>query len=105
MDGIFGSDTRFDQRSGALFEEERVSFRPLEQQPFERLEVGVLAQKCFQQMLSAFSWQRINSELTIIGLAAPAVPIFGPIIDEKQQAANEVGWHDVAPLGRQRMSS
>ena len=63
---------RLDQRPHALLEEERIALGPLDEQPLERLEAGVVAEQRLQQLLGALGRQRIDAELAVVGLAPQA---------------------------------
>ena len=72
-----------DQGSRALFQEEWVAFRPLDEHWFEGRERGVVPDESGQQLLGTIGGQRINSELGIEGLAAPTMLVFGPICQQQ----------------------
>ena len=48
-------------------------------------QAGVVAQERVQQLVRALGRQRIEPELRVVGLAAPAVLILGPVVDEQQE--------------------
>ena len=69
-----------------LLQEEGVSLSPLDQHPLERLEGAVLPQQGVEQFFSALGRQRVDPELEVVGFAAPVVLVFGPVVDEEQDA-------------------
>ena len=54
---------------------------------FEGLEAGVAAEQRLAAAPSALSGgERVEPELAVVGLAAPAVPVLGAVVDEEQEA-------------------
>ena len=51
----------------------------------ERRQTGVVPQEGVQEFVGAHRWQRVEPELGVVGLAAPAVLILGAIVDQQQQ--------------------
>ncbi len=70
----------------ALFEEERVAFRALDQESPERIEFGVGAEERLEELSGALGRQWVDAKLGVVRLAAPGVLILGPIVDEDQDA-------------------
>ena len=52
----------------------------------ERCQAGIVAEQGLEQFVSARQGQRVEPQLQVIGLAAPAVLIFRPVVDQEQQA-------------------
>ena len=67
---------RFHQGVHALLQEERVALGALDQQGFERRQAGVIPQQGMQERLGAGRWQRVQPQLRVGGLVAPAVLVF-----------------------------
>ena len=63
---------RLHQGPHALLEEERIAFRPLDQELLERAEGRVGAEERLEQLVGALGRQGIDPELAVVGLAAPA---------------------------------
>ena len=51
----------------------------------ERLQAGVVPEQGVQELVGAQRRQRVQPQLRVIGLAAPAVLILGPVVDEQQE--------------------
>ena len=95
---------RLHQRPHALLQEERVP--ALDQELLERLERRVVAEERLQQLAGALGRERIEPELAVVGLAAPAVLVLGPVVHEQQQArrAGSRPGYRAAPASRRRSS-
>jgi hypothetical protein len=76
---------RFHERSDTLLEKQRVTLGPLNQSPFERFETRVRPQQARQQVVRALRGEGIDAELSIVGLAPPAVLIFRAVVDQQQE--------------------
>ena len=74
-----------DQRPNALLQEEGIALGPLDQDRREGLDRPVLAKEAVEQLDGALGRQRIEPELGVVGLAAPAVLVLGPVVDEEQE--------------------
>ena len=72
-----------DERPNALFEEERVPLGGVDQESRQPTELGVADQRV-KQFLRAPARQRVDPDLAIVRLAAPAVTVFGTVTDEQQ---------------------
>ena len=62
-------------------------------QLLERLQTGIVPQEALQQGLGARRGQRVEPELGVVGLAAPAVLILGAVVDQQQQAGGGQALH------------
>src|SRR5215467_2071518 len=69
-----------DQRAHALLEEQRIALGALDEKPLERRDAGLVADQRAQKLLGACGRQRIDAQLPVTGLAAPAVAIFRPVV-------------------------
>ena len=74
---------RIDQHPDALFEEEWIAFRSLDQQPFELVQRRIRAKKSLEKLVDIRADQRINTDLRVITLAIPGVPVIRPIVHEE----------------------
>ena len=54
------------------------------EQGCERLQAGVVPEQGVQERVGAQRRQRVQPQLRVIGLAAPAVLVLGPVVDEQQ---------------------
>jgi hypothetical protein len=70
----------FDQRAHALLEKQRIALGALDEKPLERRDAGFVADQRAQKFLGAGDRQRIDAQLPITGLAAPAVAIFRTVV-------------------------
>ena len=91
----------------ALLEEERVALGPREEEPLEGLEAGVAPEQGLQQRGRTLRRERVQPELAVVGLPAPAVPVLRAVVDEEQepgrrQALDQAVEH--APASRRRSS-
>jgi hypothetical protein len=77
---------RLGQRAYALLEKERIALRPLDQERPQRRKLRVVTQEGFHERVGRGRPQRIESDLAVVGLAAPAVPVLEPVVDQKQDA-------------------
>ena len=74
------------ERPDAFLQKEGVPLRPRDQGLLERLEARGAAEQGVQQLARALGRQRVEAQLTIICLAAPAVLVVWTVVDEKQDA-------------------
>ena len=72
--------------SHALLQEEGIAFGACDQERLERCQTGVVPQERLQQLVRARRRQRVEPELGVEGLAAPAVLILGAVVDQEQEA-------------------
>ena len=73
-----------DQRAHALFQEKGIAGRARDQQLSERRQAGVVAQERLEDFRGTRRGQGVEPQLRVVGLAAPAVLILGPIVDQEQ---------------------
>src|SRR5688572_264184 len=66
---------RLDERADALLEEKGVSLRPLREEMLERLQLASRAHQGVEERRGAFRGERIDSDLRVVALAAPAMLI------------------------------
>src|SRR5262249_34847445 len=64
----------------------RRALRLLQDEVLQVREAGVVAQQEGQQFLGCVSAQRRQTELRVIGLTAPLMPILGSVVHQQQQA-------------------
>ena len=83
---LAGQGRRLHQGPHTLLEEERIGFRPLDQELLERAEGHVRAEERIEQLVGALGRQGIDPELAVVGLAAPGVLVLGAVVDEEQEA-------------------
>ena len=79
-------DAHLDQRSHALFQEEGVPVCALDQQPLEGSERQGVPEQRFEELLRAVRREGLDPELRVVALAPPPVAIFGPVVDEQDDA-------------------
>jgi hypothetical protein len=94
-----GEGARFHEGADALFEEERVALRPLDQQPLERLERGIDPEQDAEHLVGALRRERVDPELAVIGLAPPAVLVLGTVVHEQQEPGGWHAFHEVVEEG------
>ena len=78
-------DFRLHDRPHTLLEEERIPFRPLEEQLLERRETWVGPEQVDEQVARALRRERIHPQLPVVGLALPSVLVFGPVAGDHQE--------------------
>ena len=69
----------------ALLEEERVALGPREEEALQGLEAGVAPEQGLQQRGRILRRERVQPELAVVGLPAPAVPVLRAVVDEEQE--------------------
>ena len=74
-----------DEAPHALLEEERIALGPREEEPLQGLEAGVAPEQRLQQRGRTLRRERVQPELAVVGLPAPAVPVLGTVVDEEQE--------------------
>src|SRR4029453_4257193 len=63
------------------------------------METGVAAEQGLQQRGRILRRQRIQAELTVVGLPAPEVPVLRAVIDEEQDADGRQALHQTVQYG------
>ena len=77
---------RLDECADTLFEEERVAFGALDQEPLEPIQRRVVTEQTAEELFSAAEGQWIDPDLGVIRLAGPAVLILGTVAHEQEEA-------------------
>src|SRR5262249_59390039 len=78
--GLADEVARLNQRAHTLLEKQRIALGALDEKPLERRDAGIVADQRTQKFLGAGDRQRIDAQLPVTGLAAPAVAIFGTVV-------------------------
>ena len=77
-----------DQRAHALFQEEGIALRALRSgAACERRQAGVVSQERLEEFVGTGRRQRVQPQLRVVGLAAPAVLVLRPVVDQQQERA------------------
>ena len=74
------------QRAHALLQEEGIALGARDQEPLERCQAGVVPQQGLEELVGARRRQRIEPQLRVVGLAAPAVLVLRAVVDQQQEA-------------------
>ena len=74
------------QGAHALFQEKGIALGARDEQLLERRQAGVRPQQGVEDRLGARRGQRIEPQLRIVGLTAPAVLVLRAVVDQQQQA-------------------
>src|SRR5499427_7448693 len=82
------------ERPHTLLQEEWVPLGTRNQRLPERLEGRILAEQGRQQLLCTFGRQRVDPELEVVSLAAPAVLVLGPVVGEEEDAGRRQAVHE-----------
>ncbi len=88
---------RLHQRAHRLLQEERVA--ALDQHLRERREPRVRAEQRREQLCRALGGQAVEPQLGVGSLAAPAVLVLGPVVDQQQQARGAEALHQAVEQG------
>jgi hypothetical protein len=83
----------FHQSPYTFLEEEGIALGALDQALFQRLQTRVVPQEAMEQGGGAHRRQRVESDLGVIGFLAPAVLIFGAVVDQQEQAGGGQALH------------
>ena len=75
---------RLDERPHALLEEERVAAGPRDEERLQRLDAGVGPSKRQEQLAGALGRQGVQAELGVVALAAPAMLVLRPVVDQQE---------------------
>jgi hypothetical protein len=75
---------RLDQGPYALFQKEGIAFRASNQEGLERPQAGIIAEQGVQELVGTGGRQRVQPQLRVVRLAAPAVLILRPVVDQEQ---------------------
>ena len=73
------------QRAHTLFQEEGIALRAREQERRERRQAGVVSEQRLQDFLGAGRRQRVQAQVRVVRLTAPAVLVLRPIVDQEQE--------------------
>jgi hypothetical protein len=74
----------FHQRADGFFQEKGVT--ALDKELLERREFRIVAEESIQQLPGTLGRERVQSQLAVVRLAAPAVLVPRTVIHEQQQA-------------------
>ena len=80
-------DPRLHQGAHALFQEERIALGAGDEQCREGHQTRVVSEQRLQERVRAYRGQGIEAQLGVVGLAAPAVLVLGPVVDQQQERA------------------
>ena len=73
------------QGAHALFQEEGIALGARNQELLERRQAGVIPQQGLQELVGAHRRQRVEPQLRVVGLAAPAVLVLGAVVHQEQE--------------------
>ena len=74
------------QGAHALLQKEGIALGARDQELLERHQAGVVPQQGLQELVGTGGRQRVEPQLRVVGLAAPAVLVLRAIVDQQQQA-------------------
>jgi len=86
---------RLHQRPYALLQKEGIALRAGDEELFEGHQAGVVPEQGMQQLVGTHWRQRVQAQLCVIGLAAPAVPVLGTIVDQQQEAGRRQALDEI----------
>ena len=86
-------DPGLDQGADALLQKEGIPLGPLDQDRFDPRRAGVVAEEAIEQLAGARRRQRVETELGVVGLAAPAMLVLGAIVDQQEDAGARETLH------------
>src|SRR5712692_3367461 len=70
-----------------FLDKEWIAAGPLDDETFERLQFGRIFQQGREQLFGILPAQRIKSELDVVALVAPLVPILRAIVHQQQDTS------------------
>ena len=73
------------QGAHALFQKEGIALGAGDQELCERRQTGVIPQQRLEEFVGAGRRQRVEPQLRVVGLAAPAVLVLRAIVDQQQE--------------------
>ena len=73
------------QGAHALLQKEGVALGARNQELLEGCQAGIIAQQGLQELVSAGRGQRVEPQLRVVRLAAPAVLVLRPVVDQQQE--------------------
>src|SRR5215472_14335419 len=86
--------TRLRQCPHGFLEKEGIPLSSFGQHSLQRCQRLVVSQELVEQFLGALREQRMNSELSVVSLARPAVLVFGTVGDEEEKAGSGKTHHE-----------
>ena len=87
------------QGAHALLQKEGIALGARNQELLEGRQAGIVPQQGLQELVSAGRGQRVEPQLRVVGLAAPAVLVLGPVVDQQQQAGGGQALHQAIEQG------
>jgi hypothetical protein len=89
----------FHEGAHALLEKEGIAARALGEELFQGLEAGIIAEERVEELGGAVGMQGVEPDAGVVGLAAPAVRVLGPIIDDEGDAGEGQALHEAVEEG------
>lgn len=86
-------DPGLDQGVHALFQEEGVALGTGNQERGKGCEAGVIPQQRLEQLVGAGWGQRVEPQLRVVRLTAPAVLVLGAVVDQQEQPGGGQALH------------
>src|SRR5262249_42013583 len=84
---LAGKNACLDERTNALFQEERVAFGPVDEEPLELTKPWIVSDERPEQLIGACRRQRVDPELSVKSLASPAVLVLRAIVDAEEHTS------------------
>ena len=75
-----------EQRPHALFQEERISAGPGDENRLERLEADVRSQQGQKQLAGALGCESVQTKLSVVRLAPPSMLVLRPVVDQEKKS-------------------
>ena len=76
---------RLHQGAHALLQKERIAPGACDQEWLEGRQAGVVPQQRLEECVRTRGRQRVEPELAVVGLAAPAMLVLRPVVDQQQE--------------------
>ena len=89
-----GEHVCLDERPHVLLEEERIAIRSLDEKALERIEARISPEEMVKELISACGRERIDPQLTVVGLPAPGMPVLRAVIHEQHHARRRQALHE-----------
>jgi hypothetical protein len=93
MAALAGEEFHLDQFANAFLDEERVTLRAVDEQPFQRLQRRIVAEHRIEEFVRGVGRQGIEPDFAKIGLAAPGMLVLGTVVDEEKHAGRRKAVH------------
>ena len=89
---LSGEHMRLQQRPDGFLDEEGIP--AFDQQSLEGFQPGVVAQEGAQELARTLGWERVETQLAVVGLARPTVLVLGPVVHQEEHRSGGKTVHE-----------